>query len=397
MMPVRFDDLDYVKRIASRKNKYKESPVYYYSVAPGMKRVPIPYPIGDENDCSADFVNFVLRRNERAREAIAARKQGDFSPLPPRGTIEHLSIIYMGSEEHGIQPHRNWARLKAKSKKDYLPYIKEIVRRFGEFHVSDMCDEVAEEFRDTMGGVVDGLPTKPYAGNNALSALKAMYKVAKSKTSIFELTTNPVRDVGKFGRKEGVKARQKFWFDSHEKLFMQKANEHDPEIGKCMLSFMYTGQRPMDCLLMLPSVYDGIRIHVVQEKTSARLPIKAHKKVKPMFDAAVARSKRLARIGDPVIDLKFEGADLYSHMSKRWDDIMVMCIEEYPTMKGLQRRDVRRTAVVRLSEVGCTVPEIASVTGHTIQSVHNILEHYLVRTKKMADNAIDKYNQYEGE
>ena len=44
----------------------------------------------------------------------------------------------------------------------------------------------------------------------------------------------------------------------------------------------------------------------------------------------------------------------------------------------------------RLAEAGCTAPEIAAITGHSLAMVNEILETYLVRTEKTAKNAILK-------
>jgi hypothetical protein len=43
-----------------------------------------------------------------------------------------------------------------------------------------------------------------------------------------------------------------------------------------------------------------------------------------------------------------------------------------------------------LAEAGCTVPEIAAVTGHSLKHVTHILELYLSRTRQLADAAIVK-------
>jgi hypothetical protein len=51
---------------------------------------------------------------------------------------------------------------------------------------------------------------------------------------------------------------------------------------------------------------------------------------------------------------------------------------------------LRGTAVTRLAEAGCTEAEIATITGHTLASVHTILERYLARTDKLAVAAIAK-------
>ena len=50
----------------------------------------------------------------------------------------------------------------------------------------------------------------------------------------------------------------------------------------------------------------------------------------------------------------------------------------------LQFMHLRHTAVTELAIAGCTTLEIAGITGHTIQSVNQILERYLVRTSDLA-------------
>jgi hypothetical protein len=46
--------------------------------------------------------------------------------------------------------------------------------------------------------------------------------------------------------------------------------------------------------------------------------------------------------------------------------------------------------VVRLAEAGCTVPEIAAITGHQLDRTARILETYLPRTAPLARAAIRK-------
>lgn len=51
---------------------------------------------------------------------------------------------------------------------------------------------------------------------------------------------------------------------------------------------------------------------------------------------------------------------------------------------------LRHTAIVRLAEAGATIPEIAGVSGHTLGSVTQILERYMVRTGELARQAFAK-------
>ncbi|MBB5695738.1 site-specific integrase [Muricoccus pecuniae] len=56
---------------------------------------------------------------------------------------------------------------------------------------------------------------------------------------------------------------------------------------------------------------------------------------------------------------------------------------------NLQFRDLSRTSMVRLAEAGATVPQIAAISGHSIEQTQKILEHYLPRNRQMALGAMD--------
>lgn len=58
------------------------------------------------------------------------------------------------------------------------------------------------------------------------------------------------------------------------------------------------------------------------------------------------------------------------------------------TLATLQFRDLRRTCVVRLGELGLEDPLIAAITGHKLASIKKILEVYMPRTTKMAARAM---------
>lgn len=63
----------------------------------------------------------------------------------------------------------------------------------------------------------------------------------------------------------------------------------------------------------------------------------------------------------------------------------------------LHFHDLRGTAVTRLALVGCTVPEIASFTGHSMDTVQQILDaHYLGGRVELAESAIKKLNAVYG-
>jgi integrase len=55
--------------------------------------------------------------------------------------------------------------------------------------------------------------------------------------------------------------------------------------------------------------------------------------------------------------------------------------------RDLTLRALRHSCVVQLARAGCTAPEIASITGHSINSVERILSVYLPRDNQVAWNA----------
>jgi hypothetical protein len=57
----------------------------------------------------------------------------------------------------------------------------------------------------------------------------------------------------------------------------------------------------------------------------------------------------------------------------------------------LHFHDIRGTTVTMLAEAGCTLPEIVSITGHTLRRAQDILDKYLARTSKLAESEIAKF------
>lgn len=146
------------------------------------------------------------------------------------------------------------------------------------------------------------------------------------------------------------------------------------------------GQRPGDLRSLTWGDYDGDYISLRQEKSGredkegriVKVPIL------PELKALLDNTNRQA----PHILICEDTDRPYTQqkLSRRFREICNEC----DGLDDLQFRDFRRTAVLRLAEAGCNVTEIASITGHSFKSVHRILETYLPRTTKQAENAILK-------
>jgi integrase len=74
------------------------------------------------------------------------------------------------------------------------------------------------------------------------------------------------------------------------------------------------------------------------------------------------------------------------YFTGQWEDTC-----EAAGITDLHFHDIRGTTVTMLAEAGCTLPEIVSITGHTLRRAQDILDKYLARTSKLAASAIAKF------
>ena len=82
------------------------------------------------------------------------------------------------------------------------------------------------------------------------------------------------------------------------------------------------------------------------------------------------------------------------YFARLWDEAMEKAGLRRVQLPGLDQpvdlhfHDLRGTAVTLLSEAGCTPQQVATITGHSLKTVHRILERYLARTQGLAEQAI---------
>ena len=66
-------------------------------------------------------------------------------------------------------------------------------------------------------------------------------------------------------------------------------------------------------------------------------------------------------------------------------------IKEELRARHRQRRDLRRTGIVRLAEAGATTPQIAAISGHSIDYCQRIIDTYLPRRTEVALGGIEAW------
>jgi len=180
------------------------------------------------------------------------------------------------------------------------------------------------------------------------------------------------------------------WLPEHIAQFMKVA---PIELQRTLILGLHTGQREGDLLRLPWSAYDGVRISFRQGK--ARRGGTIGPLVEIPCTAALRRMlDGMERISPLILTTKTGRSLKKRYFNLLWNGAMEKAGLESVLLPGsdqpveLHFHDLRGTAVTLLSEAGCTPQQIATITGHSLKTVHLILERYLARTRGLAEQAI---------
>lgn len=140
-----------------------------------------------------------------------------------------------------------------------------------------------------------------------------------------------------------------------------------------------TGQRLTDIRQLKFGVdYVDGQLHFLTNKTGARILLTVSPELRERLDARF-------RQGALMFPSPRRRLFTNTHLSEYYRDT-TRRLEAYRDAP-LKLRTLRHSAVLHFARSGCTIPMIASVTGHSLNTVHQILEHYLPRDPILAAQA----------
>ena len=262
----------------------------------------------------------------------------------------------------------DFTTLAPRTRSDYRRHMAAIERKFSDFPLAALGDRrsraIFREWRDELA--TRSLRQADYAWT-------ILARILSWALDRGHIDTNPCE---RGGRLYSVNRKDSVWTLDDEALFLSVAS---PQLRLAFLLAIWTGQRQGDLLKLTWAAYDGSWIRLRQGKTGARVSVPASQVLKAVLDTTKRHS--------PVI--------LVSQDLKPWTEDGFRSSWRKACMKaGITRltfHDLRGSAVTRLALAGCTVPEIAAFTGHSLADVQAILDtHYLHRDPAMAEAAIRK-------
>ncbi|ABC22541.1 Phage integrase [Rhodospirillum rubrum ATCC 11170] len=197
----------------------------------------------------------------------------------------------------------------------------------------------------------------------------------------------------------------KLWPVDAVSLFVEVADRMGwHSVGTAVAINHWIGQRQGDILAMKRGAYrDGV-FYVTQNKTSARVAVPHSPWVQRRVDAELDRQKA-RKIGSTTTatlllcdstnqpwredHFRHVFAEIRSKAADLWHTFFLDDGSSV-AMLDLQFMHLRHTAVTELAIAGCTVLQIAGITGHTPKSVTTIINRYLVASSDLAAAAAHK-------
>lgn len=335
-------------------------------------------------------------------------------PRPPRKAARSCRALY----DLWIKNPR-FLRRAASTRSDYISKVEIFLST--EIGNDDVPQLKGKTFADVpvaalSSGHLDGLWEHLYehrghaTANGVIRAVSVMLTYARRKEWRLD---NPASKLGM----ELVPPRQMLWLPEHVAAFVAKADELGHfSLADAVIIALHSGQRQADVLAMPERLFDDrsiklsqLRVKMRQKKTRALIDA-------PMTPACQARiaaikerrrragggeAEKVVDLNAPIIRREDNGQKHDKNsLGRLFREVRAVLAGEreeggngaprYPGIEALQFLDLRDTAVTRLALADCTLPQIASITGHSLQSITDIMKHYLVLQPQMADDAINK-------
>lgn len=340
------------------------------------------------SDDKNEAISQAQKINTKVDEWRAGKLETPTTNLP--GTIDDLIAEYKNS--------RLWKKLGTKTKKDYSSYLKIISQWAGDKQAARINSKMVNTLYESM---CEATPTK---AAYLMRVLRLLFSYAELQ-SIIPKNTNPATKI-----KITVKSQKRdLWKPEDINLLVKTADSMGLySVATAVLINEWMGQRAGDIVsLPMNKDHNGV-FKIIQNKTGAevsiptgiigKLDIRIKDQIKRNNSREICSTTLLPQEdGKPYTD------DCFSkHFIKIRKSIVKTLTDsghdEYAAhFAQLTFQTTRHTAVTRLAEAGCELPEIASITGHTLASCVRIIEKYLSKTEKLAENAFKKRQQMEND
>lgn len=260
-------------------------------------------------------------------------------------------------------------RLADSTKIEYARMLTKVEARFGSMPIAALDDpRVRRDFMEWHESIARESGARE--ADNRLSVLSAVLTWAARQSRI------GANHVAGFERLHRVDRSDMIWLPEHVEAFMKVA---PVEMQRALILALHTGQRQGDLLRLSWSNYSDGWIDLRQGKTGRRVQLPCTKTLRATLDT-------IPRENAVILTTKTGRPWTARYFKAQWE-----AVSKAVGIADLHFHDLRGTAVTMLAEAGCTAPQIAAITGHSLKHVTNILDRYLARTRVLAGEAIARF------
>lgn len=317
------------------------------------------------------------------------------------GTLAELIAEYRESTA--------FKRRKPGTQDIYCRTLNYLNDRLGDLQVSAITPDVVQAMKES-------LSDSPSKANQMLAILSILFKMAVRRG---RLQNNPAANPGKLE----APRRTEIWSREEEDRVFQFMR---PSLRLAFMLLLYTLQRPSDVLAMTidqVTERDGrLYIALCQQKTGTLVGVPVHANLAPLLRERLAqrvverRQTPAGAVSERVSNLLVPSPRGLRwtrwNFSRAWDHDLAIAnsalrkqlvedglreeeIDSEIEARHRQRRDLRRTGIVRLAEAGATTPQIAAISGHAIDYCQRIIDTYLPRRTEVALGGIKAWERGE--
>lgn len=299
------------------------------------------------------------------------------------GTTAHAPRRSLRTLVREYQNSAGWKALKPITQKGYTSYINHILTW------SETCEPAHPDptrlTRSDIEGFLSLFDDKPVTRKHTR---KVMRLVMDQAVALGWRETNPCDGIR---LPKAPKSRALIWEQDDVDAYVAAAEapghytEHRRSIGLIVLLEWEIGQRLTDVRAFRPgSEYDaeaGV-FRFYQSKTDSYVTIPISDHLKDLLKEAA--DGKLFLFHNEKSGKAYTG----ERLSKTFAWVRKAAVKN--GARPLLLRWLRHSCVVQLARAGCTIPEIAAITGHSHASVTKILDVYLPRDNEVAWNAQQK-------
>lgn len=316
----------------------------------------------------------LVKRNGRTYAYFNTGQKRDGKPIYAAlgspasvGFFDRYAALVAGRTKRGMKAYdvaglvndylasATFTKLSESTQKNYRNHAEKIKGEWGDFRANDLQSADVRL-------AVEGGGWGPGTSNMVLAVLGAVYRWGRRNKG---LDVNPTRDVDR----QEVGAHEPWPED-----VLEAALKADDAVVRLAVHLLYfTGQRIGDVMKMRwGDIRDG-HVYVKQQKTG--------KVVEPPLIAELQDElDRTPREGLTII----HGVKVSTLRNR---------MKAFTRSHGAETvpHGLRKNAVIALLEAGCTVPEVAAITGQT----HQVVEHYAAKVsrRKLGKAAIVKFEK----